>query len=381
MNKDDFKFEVDYKSEECWGRVGRINTRRGEIKTPIFMPVGTVGTVKTLSPEDLRTAGASIILGNTYHLLLRPGTDVLDKFGGLHKMMAWDRPMLTDSGGFQVFSLNKLNKITDDGVEFASHIDGKKYWISPEESMRIQRSIGSDIMMVFDECCPYPADEKRAKAALERSVAWAKRCRIDHPPMRNGQALFGIVQGSMYLPLRLDSIKRTEELGFEGMAVGGLSVGEPKDIMLDVLDKMMPHMPQYLPRYLMGVGTPEDLFYGVERGIDMFDCVHPTRIARHATVFSKTGRISLLNAKWQTDESPIDATCSCYACKTFSKGYMRHLFKAKEILGLRMASLHNITFMINLMDEIRKSLLEKRFNAFKNEFFSSYFSKEDKNAS
>ncbi|NLV93130.1 MAG: tRNA-guanine transglycosylase, partial [Candidatus Riflebacteria bacterium] len=189
MNKNDFKFEVDYKSEECWGRVGRINTRRGEIKTPVFMPVGTVGTVKTLSPEDLRTAGASIILGNTYHLLLRPGTDVLDKFGGLHKMMAWDRPMLTDSGGFQVFSLNKLNKITDDGVEFASHIDGKKYWISPEESMRIQRSIGSDIMMVFDECCPYPADEKRAKAALERSVAWAKRCRIDHPPMRNGQAL------------------------------------------------------------------------------------------------------------------------------------------------------------------------------------------------
>lgn len=381
MNKNDFKFEVDYKSEECWWRVGRINTRRGEIKTPVFMPVGTVGTVKTLSPEDLRTAGASIILGNTYHLLLRPGTDVLDKFGGLHKMMAWDRPMLTDSGGFQVFSLNKLNKITDDGVEFASHIDGKKYWISPEESMRIQRSIGSDIMMVFDECCPYPADEKRAKAALERSVAWAKRCRIDHPPMRNGQALFGIVQGSMYLPLRLDSIKRTEELGFEGMAVGGLSVGEPKDIMLDVLDKMMPHMPQYLPRYLMGVGTPEDLFYGVERGIDMFDCVHPTRIARHATVFSKTGRISLLNAKWQTDESPIDATCSCYACKTFSKGYMRHLFKAKEILGLRMASLHNITFMINLMDEIRKSLLEKRFNAFKNEFFSSYFSKEDKSGS
>lgn len=381
MNKNDFKFEVDYKSEECWGRVGRINTRRGEIKTPVFMPVGTVGTVKTLSPEDLRTAGAQIILGNTYHLLLRPGTDVLDKFGGLHKMMAWDRPMLTDSGGFQVFSLSKLNKITDDGVEFASHIDGKRYWISPEESMRIQRSIGSDIMMVFDECCPYPADEKRAKAALERSVAWAKRCRIDHPPMRNGQALFGIVQGSMYLPLRLDSIKRTEDLGFEGMAVGGLSVGEPKDIMLDVMDKMMPHMPQYLPRYLMGVGTPEDLFYGVERGIDMFDCVHPTRIARHATVFTKKGRISLLNAQWLTDESPIDETCSCYACKTFSKGYMRHLFKAKEILGLRMASLHNITFMINLMSEIRTALLEKRFNAFKNQFFSSYFSKEDKSGS
>ena len=371
-----FTFTLEYKSEECWGRVGRINTRRGEILTPVFMPVGTCGTVKTLSPEDLHIAGAQIILGNTYHLLLRPGTDVLDHFGGLHKMMAWDRPMLTDSGGFQVFSLNKLNKITEDGVEFASHIDGRRYWISPEESMRIQRSIGSEIMMAFDECCPYPADESRAKAALERSVKWAKRCREDHPTMRNGQALFGIVQGSMYLPLRLDSIKRTEDIGFEGMAVGGLSVGEPKELMLSVLDGMMPYMPEYLPRYLMGVGTPEDLFWGVERGIDMFDCVHPTRIARHATVFTRKGRISLLNSKWKLDDEPIDETCNCYACKTFSKGYMRHLFKANEILGLRMTSLHNITFMLNLISEIRCALSEKRFNNFKKDFFENYFSKE-----
>ena len=375
-NEEKFEFTLEYKSEECWGRVGRISTRRGEILTPVFMPVGTCGSVKTLSPEDLHKAGAQIILGNTYHLLLRPGTDVLDHFGGLHKMMAWDRPMLTDSGGFQVFSLNKLNKITEDGVEFASHIDGKRYWIGPEESMRIQRSIGSEIMMAFDECCPYPADEKRARAALERSVKWAKRCRDDHPAMRNGQALFGIVQGSMYLPLRLESIKRTEDIGFEGMAVGGLSVGEPKELMLNILDGMMPHMPEYLPRYLMGVGTPEDLFWGVERGIDMFDCVHPTRIARHATVFTRKGRISLLNAKWQLDNEPIDETCNCYACRTFSKGYMRHLFKANEILGLRMASLHNITFMINLMSEIRSALAEKCFNSFKKEFFDKYFSKE-----
>jgi queuine tRNA-ribosyltransferase len=284
--------------------------------------------------------------------------------------------MLTDSGGFQVFSLKKLNKITDDGVEFSSHLDGSRHWLTPEESMRIQRSIGSEIMMVFDECCPYPADYTTAKAAMDRSVAWAKRCRADHPEMRNGQALFGIVQGSMYLPLRLESIERTGEIGFEGLAVGGLSVGEPKHLMIEVLDGMMPHMPEHLPRYLMGVGTPEDLFTGVERGIDMFDCVHPTRIARHATVFTTNGRISLLNARWQCSDEPIDRNCQCYACKNFSRGYMRHLFKAKEILGLRMASLHNVTFMINLMNNIRLSLIEKRFEQFKNEFLTRYLAKE-----
>ncbi len=378
MTNKEFKFTLEHKSEECLGRVGKISTRRGEIPTPIFMPVGTAGTVKTLSPADITDAGASIILGNTYHLYLRPGTDVLDHFGGLHNMMAWDKPMLTDSGGFQVFSLKKLNKISDDGVEFSSHLDGSKHWLTPEESMRIQRSIGAEIMMVFDECCPYPSDEKVAKRAMDRSVAWAKRCREDHPQMRNGQALFGIVQGSMYLPLRLESIKRTYDIGFEGLAVGGLSVGEPKEEMIRVLDGMMPHMPEELPRYLMGVGTPEDLFTGVERGIDMFDCVHPTRIARHATVFSTDGRLSLLNAKWQKSDEPMDKDCTCYACRNFSRGYMRHLFKAKEILGLRMASLHNITFMINLMNKIRQSLIEKRFISFKNEFLGRYFSKGDK---
>lgn len=377
MNKAHFKFEIHTKSNECMARTGEISTRRGVIQTPVFMPVGTAGTVKTLSPSEIEEADASIILGNTYHLYLRPGTEVLDHFGGLHKMMAWNKPMLTDSGGFQVFSLKKLNKITDDGVEFSSHIDGSKHWLTPEESMRIQRSIGSEIMMVFDECCPYPSDYETAEVAMHRSVAWAKRCRKDHPPMRNGQALFGIVQGSMYLPLRQESIKRTAEIGFEGLAIGGLSVGEPKPLMVEVLDGIMPDMPENLPRYLMGVGTPEDLFIGVERGIDMFDCVHPTRIARHASVFTKNGRVNLLNARWKKSWQPIDEGCDCYACRTFSRGYLRHLFKAKEILALRMASLHNVTFMINLMKDIRKAIEEKRFNEFKKEFLTRYLAKED----
>jgi queuine tRNA-ribosyltransferase len=377
MNKAQFKFEIHTKSNECMARTGEISTRRGVIQTPVFMPVGTAGTVKTLSPSEIEEADASIILGNTYHLYLRPGTEVLDHFGGLHKMMAWNKPMITDSGGFQVFSLKKLNKITDDGVEFSSHIDGSKHWLTPEESMRIQRSIGSEIMMVFDECCPYPSDYETAEVAMHRSVAWAKRCRKDHPPMRNGQALFGIVQGSMYLPLRQESIKRTAEIGFEGLAIGGLSVGEPKPLMVEVLDGIMPDMPENLPRYLMGVGTPEDLFIGVERGIDMFDCVHPTRIARHASVFTKNGRVNLLNARWKKSWQPIDEGCDCYACRTFSRGYLRHLFKAKEILALRMASLHNVTFMINLMKDIRKAIEEKRFNEFKKEFLTRYLAKED----
>lgn len=373
-----FSFTLKHTSAECGARVGEIITRRGKIQTPVFMPVGTAGTVKTLTPTEVKDAGASIILGNTYHLYLRPGTDVLDHFGGLHKMMSWDRPMLTDSGGFQVFSLKKLNKITDEGVEFVSHIDGSKHWLTPEESMRIQRSIGAEIMMVFDECCPYPADYKLAQQAMERSAAWAERCRKDHSPMRNGQALFGIVQGSMYMPLRLESIKRTCEMGFEGLAIGGLSVGEPKELMIEVLDGIMDSMPQELPRYLMGVGTPEDLLTGVERGIDMFDCVHPTRIARHASVFSTHGRLNLLNAVHKFSDQPIDEHCQCYACRNFSRAYLRHLFKAREILGMRMASLHNTSFMISLMNDIRKSVAENRFVKFRDDFMSAYTTKKSK---
>jgi len=372
MNEKSFSFIVEHQSRECLGRAGKLRTRRGDVQTPVFMPVGTCGTVKTLSPEELRAVGASIILGNTYHLFLRPGTQVLEHFGGLHRFMNWNRPLLTDSGGFQVFSLKKLNRITDEGVLFSSHLDGSKYWLTPEESMRIQRAIGAEIMMVFDECCPYPADEAKARTAMERSVFWAKRCRENHPVMENGQALFGIVQGSVYLPLRLESVKRTAEMGFEGLAIGGLSVGEPKPLMIEILDGIVPHFPSDLPRYLMGVGSPEDLFLGVERGIDMFDCVLPTRIARHGAVFTSQGRIDLSALPWKLSDEPIDRNCRCYACANFSRGYLRHLFKAKEILGLRLASLHNLSFMINLIDVIRNSIINGNFIELKNRFLKEY---------
>ncbi len=378
MNEPTFSFQVEHESRECLARTGLLRTRRGDIRTPVYMPVGTAGTVKTLSPEEVRAAGASIILGNTYHLYLRPGTDVLERFGGLHRFMAWDRPLLTDSGGFQVFSLKNLCKITDEGVLFASHLDGSRHWLTPEESMRIQRAIGAEIMMVLDECCPYPADEATARSALERSARWAARCRRDHPPGREGQALFGIVQGSTYLPLRLESLARTAELGFEGLAIGGLSVGEPKAEMIRILDGLMPAMPRDLPRYLMGVGSPEDLFYGVARGIDMFDCVLATRIARHGAAFTRRGRIDLTALPWRLSDEPIDPGCACYACRTFSRGYLRHLFKAKELLALRMASLHNVTFLITLMEEIRAAVAQGNFLAFQREFLAGYLNQEDR---
>ncbi|NLM16518.1 MAG: tRNA guanosine(34) transglycosylase Tgt [Candidatus Riflebacteria bacterium] len=368
-----FNFTIIKKSTECLGRAGILETRRGKIHTPIFMPVGTQGTVKTLTQEELKTSGAEIILGNTYHLMLRPGTEVLEHFGGLHRFINWDRPILTDSGGFQVFSLAKLNRIDDDGVDFNSHIDGKHIRLTPEDSIAIQNSIGSDIMMVFDECSPYPISEKGAREALERTVKWAKRCREAHKPMEKGQALFGIIQGSTYLPMRLESLERTAEIGFEGLAIGGLSVGEPKELMLEILDGLMPHMPENMPRYLMGVGTPEDLFYGIERGIDMFDCVHPTRIARHGSAFTPEGRINLLNAQWMKSDLPIDETCDCYACQKHSRGYIRHLFKAKEILGQRLTSLHNTHFMLKLVRDIREALLDGTFMDLKKTFFSKYF--------
>lgn len=371
-----FSFLIERESTECRARVGRIQTRRGEIPTPIFMPVGTQGTVKTLSPADLREIGAAIILANTYHLYLRPGTEVLDHFGGIHHMMRWDRPMLTDSGGFQVFSLKTLNKITDEGVTFASHLDGSKHLLSPERSMAIQRSIGAEIMMCFDECCPWPCSAELAREAMERSIRWAGRCRTDHPAMRNGQALFGIVQGSTDLELRRESLERTAEIGFEGLAIGGLSVGEPKDEMLKVMDDLIPRMPRHLPRYLMGVGTPEDLIWGVERGIDMFDCVLPTRVARHGAAFTRAGRIDLTALKHRLSDEPIEASCTCYACRQFSRGYLRHLYKAGEMLAPRLVSLHNLAFLLETMRQIRDALREGRFRQFREEFFRTYPVKE-----
>lgn len=367
-----FSFRVDRRCGQTLARLGEIRTTRGAIPTPIFMPVGTQATVKTLTPLDLRDIEARIILANTYHLYLRPGTEVLDAFGGVHRFMAWDRPMLTDSGGFQIFSLQTLNKISDEGVRFASHLDGSRHLFTPELSMQVQQSIGADIMMVLDECCPYPADEATVRRAVLRSAAWAERCRRVHPRGHRDQALFGIVQGGMFPALRRESLERTAALDFEGLAVGGLSVGEPKDLMLATLDALMPHMPPERPRYLMGVGIPEDLLDGVERGVDMFDCVMPTRIARHGSVFTRDGRLQLGNAKHRLEERPIDETCTCYACRHFSRAYLRHLMKAGEILGKKLASLHNLAFLIGLMTEIRAALAADRFPAFKAAFLARY---------
>ncbi|MBI3038382.1 tRNA guanosine(34) transglycosylase Tgt [bacterium] len=369
-------FSIEKNSSECSGRTGVLRTRRGEIQTPIFMPVGTHGVVKTLSPKELSDVGARIILANTYHLFLRPGLSTLDHFGGLHRMMSWNGPILTDSGGFQAFSLKAINSISDSGIKFVSHLDGSSYELTPEESMRIQRTIGSEIIMCLDECTDYPATEEEARTAMLRSVNWAQRCRNDHPPNRNEQALFGIIQGSTNLNLRFESLERTLPIGFEGLAIGGLSVGEPKEEMIEILDQIVEKIPSHLPRYLMGVGTPKDLFMGIERGIDMFDCVMPTRIARHGSVYTQRGRIDITASRFKNCTEPLDSKCFCYACQTFSRGYLRHLFQNKEMLGMRMASLHNLAFMLNLTNRIRKALNEGKFLGFKKDFFEEYDSKE-----
>ena len=355
-------------------RRGRLHFPRGTVETPAFMPVGTYGTVKAMLPESLKEIGAEIILGNTFHLYLRPGLEVIAAHEGLHGFCKWDKPILTDSGGFQVFSLAKRRKITEQGVTFASPTDGAKVFLGPEESMHIQKVLNSDIVMIFDECTPYPATEIVAKKSMELSLRWAERSKKAHEG--NDAALFGIVQGGVYPDLRTQSAEGLKQLDFDGYAVGGLAVGEPPEERERTLEAICPQLPEDKPRYLMGVGTPEDLLIGVERGMDMLDCVHPTRIARHATVFTRNGRISLLNARWQFSDQPIDEGCTCYACRTFSRGYLRHLFKAREILGLRMASLHNVTFMVNLMGEIRQALLDGRFMAFRDAFLANYLSKE-----
>lgn len=366
-----FKFELLKESSECKARLGKIYTNHGEIETPIFMPVGTKATVKAMTPEELKGMEAQIILGNTYHLYLRPGHDLVEEAGGLHKFMNWDKPILTDSGGFQVFSLGDLRKITEEGVEFRSHIDGSKHFISPEKSMEIQNSLGSDIMMAFDECVPYPATHEYAKRSMERTTRWAKRCKEYHKNTDN-QALFGIVQGGMYEDLRRESAKQITELDFPGYALGGLSVGEPRDIMCEVMDYTVDLLPKDKPRYLMGVGSPDYLFEAVERGIDMADCVLPTRMARHGAFITSKGQITIKNAKYKRDFTPIDPNCNCYACQNYSKAYLRHLFSENEILGARLASIHNLFFLINLMKSIRISIMENNFLNFKREFYENY---------
>ena len=364
-------YELIKKDSRTKARRGRVNTPHGPIETPVFMPVGTAGTVKAMKPEEVRDMGAQIILGNTYHLYLRPGHEVVKAAGGLHKFMNWERAILTDSGGFQVFSLGAMRKISEEGVEFRSHIDGSKHMLSPEKSMEIQNALGSDIMMAFDECAPYPADRNYVKNSLERTTRWLKRCEEYHKNTEQ-QSLFGIMQGGMYKDLRKQSAEEIVELDLPGYAIGGLSVGEPKEIMYEVMDDCVDYLPADKPRYLMGVGSPDCLFEGVERGIDMFDCVLPTRIARHGMAMTSQGRVNIKNAKYERDFTPLDPNCDCYTCRNYSKAYLRHLFKSDEILSSMLMTTHNLHFLDNTMAGIRKAIEEDRFLEYKKEFYDSY---------
>lgn len=349
-------------------RRGRLTFERGTVETPAFMPVGTYGTVKAMTPEELQGIGAEIILGNTFHLMLRPGTDVIEAHGDLHNFMHWQGPILTDSGGFQVFSLGKMRKITEEGVTFASPVNGSKVFMGPEESMAVQRALGSDIVMIFDECTPYPATEQEARESMALSLRWAKRSKAAHGD--NPNALFGIVQGGMYENLRDVSLKGLTEIGFDGYAIGGLSVGEPKEDMVRVLDHLGPRMPTDKPRYLMGVGKPEDIVEAVRRGIDMFDCVMPTRNARNGHLFTHEGVIKIRNAAHQHDTRPLDEHCGCYTCQNYSRAYLRHLDKANEILGSRLNTIHNLHYYQDVMRGLREAIAAGELEQFVNHFYA-----------
>jgi queuine tRNA-ribosyltransferase len=360
-------------SGKSHARRGRLKLNHGTIETPIFMPVGTYGSVKAMAPNELKEVGSQIILGNTFHLWLRPGTDVMDKFGGLHGFMNWDGPILTDSGGFQVFSLGAMRKITEEGVKFASPIDGSRLFLSPEISMQIQRSLNSDIVMQFDECTPYeidgrPATSEEAAKSMRMSLRWAQRSMNEFRRGENPNALFGIVQGGMYEKLRDESLAGLEEIDFPGLAIGGLSVGEPKEDMQRILEHVGPRLPENKPHYLMGVGTPEDLVQGVANGIDMFDCVMPTRNARNGWLFTRFGDLKIKNARYKDDTGPLDPSCSCYCCTNFSRAYLHHLHRAKEILGARLNTIHNLHYYLNLMQEMRDAIDADRFDAFRIQF-------------
>jgi queuine tRNA-ribosyltransferase len=364
-------FELLKESKDSMARLGRLHTPHGIIETPVFMPVGTRATVKAMTPEEVKDLGAQIILSNTYHLYLKPGHDLIREAGGLHKFMNWHGPILTDSGGFQVFSLGDLRKIKEEGVQFRSHIDGSKHFISPEKSIEVQNALGSDIMMTFDECAPYPSTYEYVKNSMERTTRWAKRCKDYHKDW-DRQALFGIVQGGMYKDLRHESAKALVDMDFSGYAVGGLSVGEPKDLMCDILEYTTPLLPKTKPRYLMGVGTPDYLFEAVTRGIDMADCVLPTRIARNGTALTSHGKMVMRNAKYTRDFNKLDPECDCYTCRNYSRAYIRHLINVDEILGARLLTIHNLNFLIKLMDNIRESIKEDRFIEYKQEFYEKY---------
>ena len=364
-------YELLHVDKKSGARRGVIHTPHGDIQTPVFMPVGTQAAVKCMRPEQVKDMGAEIILSNTYHLHLRPGEDLIKEAGGLHKYMNWDRAILTDSGGFQVFSLGRLRKISEEGVSFQSHIDGSKHMLSPEKSIEVQQALGSDIMMAFDECAPYPAEREYIVDSMHRTMRWLERCKQAWTN-RDTQALFGIMQGGVFKDLRRESAAIVSDMDLPGYAVGGLSVGEPKELMLDVMDDCVDLLPKNKPRYLMGVGTPDYLFEAVQRGIDMCDCVEPTRIARHGLATTSHGRINLKNAKYERDFTPLDDECDCYTCRHYSKAYIRHMIKAGETMSAMLLSEHNLHFLINMMRNIRKAIEEDRFLEYKKEFYEKY---------
>lgn len=350
-------------------RRGRLTFPRGVVETPAFMPVGTLGTVKGMTPEEVAATGAQICLGNTFHLMLRPGTEVIQQHGDLHDFMNWQQPILTDSGGFQVFSLGKLRKITEEGVHFRSPINGEKIFLTPEKSMEVQRQLGADVVMIFDECTPYPASYEDARVSMELSLRWAERSHQAHAD--SDAALFGIIQGGMYEELRSISLAGLEQIGFAGYAIGGLSVGEPKEDMLRILDHITPAMPEQKPRYLMGVGKPEDLVEAVRRGVDMFDCVMPTRNARNGHLFVRSGVIKIRNARYRTETEPLDAECGCYTCKNYSRAYLHHLDRCQEILGARLNTIHNLHYYQDVMRGMREALDAGCFDEFVAEFYQA----------
>lgn len=367
-----FWFELQHVEKYTGARAGVFHTPHGDIQTPVYMPVGTQATVKGVYPRELKEAGSQIILANTYHLYERPGDELIREAGGLHKFMNWDRPILTDSGGFQVFSLAKLNKITDEGVYFNSSIDGRKHFFTPEKAISIEENLGADIIMAFDECSEYGFTHAQAEDAMNRTSKWLERC--VKAKTREDQALFPIVQGNFFSDLRLESVKRTREYAVDGIAIGGLSVGEPKELMYEMLDLIRPEMPEGVPRYLMGVGSPDCLIEGVMRGVDMFDCVLATRIARNGTAFTSKGKVVVRNGKYKQDFTPLDDECSCYCCSNYTKAYLRHLINVGEMLSSMLLSLHNITFLHKLMADMRRAIFDDCLTDFAREFYSKYSS-------
>ena len=360
-------FTQHQRSSQCDARSGEVATKHGIVQTPVFMPVGTQASVKAVTVENLVDIGAQIILGNTYHLFIRPGHELIERFGGLHGFMNWDRPILTDSGGFQIFSLKELATITEEGATFRSHLDGSKKFLSPEDAVKVQESLGSDIMMCLDTCIPYPADRNQTVESTALTGRWARRCREAH--RKKEQLLFGITQGGMYPELRKESAETLIEIGFDGYAIGGLSVGESKQQMHDMTEATVAHLPDEQPVYLMGVGTPEDLVEGVWRGVDMFDCVMPTRNARNGTLFTSSGKVVIKNSRHREDQAPVDERCGCYTCRNYSRAYLRHLFVSREILAYHLNTIHNLYYYLNLMKEIREAIEKDSFASFRNDFY------------